>query len=144
MNRAFRRLLLLALIGMCPATARATITIETPLFEGGAGKAFFLLCAREFEKVRTDVKVDMYLDPRIDDKVRVRVLEGSFPEITNPGGINYWPLIRNGDILELNNFLDGRNWEGDAKWRDTFLPGSLDNYSEGEKHYGVPLPYYAF
>src|SRR3954464_13200142 len=111
MNRPFWRLFLLALICMCPAVARATITIEAPLFEGGAGKDFFLLCAREFERVRTDVKVDMYLDPRIDDKVRVRVLEASFPEITNSGAINYWPLIRNGDIVELNKYLDGPNWE---------------------------------
>jgi len=124
--------------------ALAKVTIDVPLFEGGAGKEFFLRCAREYEKLRPDVKVDMYLDPRIDDKVRVRVLEGSFPEVTNPGTINYWPLIRNGDVAQLDKYLDGPNWEGDARWRDTFLPGSLDNYSENGKHYGLPFGYYAF
>src|ERR1700753_3178323 len=61
--------------------AQAKITIEAPLFEGGAGKAFFLQCARDYEKIRPDVAIDMELDPRIADKVRVRALEGSWFEI---------------------------------------------------------------
>ena len=78
------------------------------------------------------------LDPRIVDKVRVRVLEGSFFELTN-AFINFWPLIRNGDVLALNEFYDGPNWEGDAKWKDTFLPGTADAVSENGRWYGVPL-----
>jgi raffinose/stachyose/melibiose transport system permease protein len=144
MNRFFRRLIfVVTLLLLTPALARAATTIEVPLFEGGAGKAFFLECARAFEKIRPDVKVDLYLDPRIQEKVQVRFLEGSFFEITNVG-MNYWPLIHNGDCVELNKYLDGPNWEGDAKWRDTFLPGALDTYSEGGKHYGIPFGYYAY
>jgi raffinose/stachyose/melibiose transport system permease protein len=215
------------------AWAREPIKIEVPLFEGGAGKDFFLDCAREYElcgmwdvvlepkgeaagskavwsfrdgkfvvekqggsqggtyenvrtekegqrwnlnadglvgtilvspesfsgevktrvggveftqrvsgKKRDPVIVDMYLDPRIEDKVRVRILEGSFFEVTN-AFINYWPLIRNGKVLELNKFLDQPNWEGDAKWGDTFLPGSLDVYADQGKFYCVSLGYYA-
>jgi raffinose/stachyose/melibiose transport system permease protein len=124
------------------ASGVPSITIEVPLFEGGAGKDFFLQCAREYEKARPDVAVNCYLDPRIADKVQVRVLEGSFFEITN-AFINYWPLIRNGDVLDVASYLDGRNWEGNARWRDTFLPGALDSYSEDGKIYGIPLPYYA-
>ncbi len=214
---------LTVLVAVAQARGAAPIKIELPLFEGGAGKAFFLDCAREYElcgtwdvmlgakaavwsfrdgkllagdqlgkyeNVRTetdgqrwnitadrlvgtllanpesfsgDVKisaggvettqrvsgrkrdpviVDMYLDPRIEDKVRVRILEGSFFEITN-AFINYWPLIHNGKVLELNKFLDQPNWEGDAKWRDTFLPGSLDVYVDNGKIYSVSLGYYA-
>src|SRR5688500_133251 len=106
---------------LIPALACAKITIEIPFFEGGAGKEFFIECARAFEKERPDVIVDLYLDPRIADKVQVRILEGSFFEITN-AFINYWPLIRNGDVVDMNPYLDGPNWEGDARWRDTFLP----------------------
>jgi len=129
--------------GVMAADQANKITIETPLFEGGAGKDFFLDCARAYEKQRPDVAVNMYLDPRIVDKVQVRILEGSFFEITN-AFLNYWPLIHNGDVLELNKYLDGPNWEGDAKWRDTFLPGALDPYTENGKVYGIALPYYAF
>ena len=129
------------------ATARASAKtkIEVPLFEGGSGKDFYLLAAREFEKVRPDVEVDMYLDPRIAEKMRVRFLEGSFPEITNPGTINYWPLIRNGDCVAIDKALDGPSWDDpNVKWGDTFLPGALENYAENGKHYGIPLSQYAF
>ncbi len=92
------------------------------------------------------VIVDMYLDPRIADKVRVRLLEKSYFEITNPPQINYWPLIHKGEILEVNQYLDAprSNWEHTARWRDTFLPGSLERYEEKGKIYAIPLPYYAF
>ncbi|MEO6435831.1 MAG: extracellular solute-binding protein [Tepidisphaeraceae bacterium] len=126
-----------------------TVTIEVPLFEGGAGKTFFLLAAREYEKVRPGVILDLYLDPRIADKVQVRILEGSFFEITNAQTINYWPLIRNGDVVKLDQALDGPSWDSvDAagrtvKWRDTFLPGALDRLSENGHIYGIPFGYYA-
>src|SRR5688572_24083996 len=143
--------LLCILASLLPFTiARAQIVIETPFFEGGSGKDFYLLAAREYEKVRPGVRVDMYLDPRIAEKVQVRLLEGDFPEITNPGTINYWPLIDNGDVLQVDEFLDGPSWDTfDAngkpvKWRDTFLPGSLETYARDGKHYGIPLGYYAY
>lgn len=117
------------------------ITIEVPVFEGGEGKEFFLVAAREYEKVRPDIIVDLHPDPRIADKVRVRILEGTFFEITN-AFINYWPLIRNGDVLALDEFLDGPNWEGDMTWRESFLPGTLDVYVLDGKTYGIPFAYF--
>jgi ABC-type sugar transport system permease subunit/ABC-type glycerol-3-phosphate transport system substrate-binding protein len=216
-------MVLMVLMGIAQARAGAPIKIELPLFEGGAGKDFFLDCAREYElcgtwdvelrgekeiwsfrdgkflagklggkyenvrtetnaqrwnmsadglvgtilanpesfsgevkvrrggiestqqligKKRDPVIVDMYLDPRIEDKVRVRILEGTFFEVTN-AFINYWPLVHNGKVLELNKFLDQPNWEGDAKWGDTFLPGSLNVYVDEGKIYSISLGYYA-
>ena len=119
------------------------IQIEVPVFEGGEGMDFFLECARAYEKARPNVSVDLYGDPRIADKMRVRVLEGSFPEVTN-AQLNYWILIRNGSILPLDEYLDQPNWEGDATWRDTFLPGTLDRYTHKGKVYGLPFAYFAY
>ena len=114
--------------------------IEVPIFEGGCGLSFFIRAAREFEEARPDVLVDLYGDPRIADKIRVRVLEGTFPEVTN-AGLNYWTLIRNGDVQPLDAYLDGPNWEGDSTWRQSFLPGSLDRYTHEGKTYGIPFLY---
>lgn len=114
--------------------------IEVPLFEGGAGLDFFFLTAREFEKQRPDVRVDLYGDPRIVDKVRVRILEGTFPEVSN-AGLNWWSLIRNDEVLPLDDYLDAPSWEGDRTWRESFLPGSLDRYEHEGKVYGIPLLY---
>ena len=72
-------------------------TIEVPIFEGGCGLTFFFEAARSYEEARPDVLVDLYGDPRIADKIRVRVLEGTYPEVTN-AGLNYWALIRNGQV----------------------------------------------
>jgi ABC-type sugar transport system permease subunit/ABC-type glycerol-3-phosphate transport system substrate-binding protein len=120
--------------------ASEPVRIEVPVFEGGAGLDFFFHAARQYEKERPDVTVDLYGDPRIADKVRVRVLEGAYPEVSN-AGLNYWNLIRNGDMLPLDEFLDQPSWEGDSTWRDSFLPGSLDRYTYEGKVYGIPLLY---
>ena len=123
-----------------PVTAQTATRVEVPIFEGGAGLDFFFFAAREYEKVRPDVQVDLYGDPRIADKVRVRILEGTFPEASN-AGLNYWALIRNGEILPLDDYLDGPSWDGDRTWRASFLPGSLDRYEYEGKIYGIPFLY---
>jgi len=125
------------------AFADDKIRIEVPIFEGGFGLSFYVECAREYEKVRPDVSVDLYGDPRIADKLRVRILEGTYPEIVH-ASLNYWILIRNGDVLPMDEFLDGPNWEGDASWRDSFLPGTLDRYVYRGKVYGIPFAYSLF
>jgi len=129
-----------------PTSAQAAqparpVRIEVPLFEGGEGLDVFLEIARAYERQRPGVEVNLYGDPRMDTKVRVRILEGTDPELTN-AALDYWPLIRAGRILPLDEFLDGPNWEGDATWRDSFLPGSLDYYSYKGNTYGVPLMYH--
>ena len=131
--------------GLPPTSAQASeraepVRIEVPLFEGGEGLDVFLEIARAYEKQRPGVEVNLYGDPRIDTKVRVRILEGTYPELTN-APLDYWPLIRAGRILPLDEFLDGPNWEGDGTWRDSFLPGSLDYFTSEGKTYGVPLGY---
>src|SRR5438093_857009 len=77
---------LLLLLIASSAKAVEKIRIEIPVFAGGEGMDFFIECAREYEKVNPNVIVDLYGDSRIDDKVRVRVLEGTFFEITNAIG----------------------------------------------------------
>src|SRR5438034_8125035 len=89
------------------------IHIEIPVFAGGEGMDFFTQCARDYEAVNPDVIVDLYGDSRIDDKVRIRVLEGTWFESTNAFGLNWWGLIKRGDVEPLDAALDGPSWEGD-------------------------------
>lgn len=124
------------------------VTVEIPVFEGGEGMDFFIECARAYEqqvpqvtvngRQQPSVAINLYGDPRIADKVRVRVLEGTFPAATN-AFINYWPLIKHGDIQALDEWMDGPNWEGDSTWRDSFVPGALDVYNVDGHVYGVPF-----
>ena len=116
----------------------AVTEIDVPIFSGGFGTAFFEDSARHFEALRPGVKVNLYGDPRIWDKVRVRVLSGDYPDATTAA--LYWPnLIRAGKMLDLTPYLAGPNWEGDARWGDTFIPGALASWQVGRAHYGLPL-----
>ena len=74
-----------ACVAMVAAAVRAAnnadrVEIEIPMFSGGFGTAFFEETARLFEKERPGVRVRLYGDPRIEDKVRVRAIDGSYPD----------------------------------------------------------------
>ncbi len=117
------------------------VEIEVPIFEGGYGVKFFEETVRQFEALRPDIKVNLYGDPRIMDKIRIRLMEGTTPDATDAPGLPWPNLIRNGKILDLAPYMNGPNWENDARWRDTFLPGSIEFWSEDEHIWAVPLAY---
>jgi len=115
-----------------PAVLRAAdsapVTLDVPVLVAGYGSTFFEQTAREFEALRPDVKIHLHGNPRINDQVRIRVMAGDYPDATD-AVLLYPNLIRAGHILDLAPYLDGPNWEGDARWRDTFLPGVLDRWT---------------
>ncbi len=122
--------------------ATPPIEIEVALQDGGEGQEIFRRIARLFEAERPDIKVNLYGDPRIGDLLRVRILEKNFPEITN-GDFGGWHLIHNGDIQSLSTALDAPDWDRTGRsWRQSFLPGSLDRYTEARDSFAVPLSYY--
>ncbi|MCY2927192.1 MAG: extracellular solute-binding protein [Planctomycetota bacterium] len=150
MIRAVYMLAILAAALSAPTAATCAqgdkpVEIEVLLFAGGEGMEFFLQCARDYEKIHPEVRVNLSGDPRMEDKVKVRILEGTFPEVTNiPVGSASWSLIREGFIQPMDEFLDRPAWDGHRTWRDSFLPGTLDKFSYQGKVYGVPLPYWVF
>jgi ABC-type sugar transport system permease subunit/ABC-type glycerol-3-phosphate transport system substrate-binding protein len=137
----FPLFLVLLLATIVPLSRAAPLELDFPLFAGGYGTKFYAESAREFEKQRPDIKVKVYGDPRIMDQVRVRIFDGNPPDATLPFHLNLPALIRARQVIDLAPYLDGPNWEGDARWRDTFLPGALDSWKVGESIYGVPLSY---
>lgn len=108
--------------------AEPAVEIDIPVLVAGYGSAFYEETAREFEKLRPDVRVRIGGNPRINDQVRIRVMAGDDPDATD-AVLLYPNLIEAGRILDLAPYLDGPNWEGDARWRDTFLPGVLDRWT---------------
>ncbi len=137
---AVRRLAGLA-AGFCAAVAVAAaepMAIEIPVFSGGYGTAFYEESARMFETARPGVEVFVHGDPRMHDKMRVRAIDGSLPDATS-ADLPWTNLVRAGRVVDLTPFLDGPNWEGDARWRDTFLPGALETWTLDGRAYGLPL-----
>jgi ABC-type sugar transport system permease subunit/ABC-type glycerol-3-phosphate transport system substrate-binding protein len=127
--------LLLLLLLAAPGLAQP---VEVTLFEGGEGIDFYQRVADELSRLRPDLAVSLEGDPAIADRLRIRVLEGRYPEVTN-AGLDIWTLIRHGQIQPLDQWLDGPSWDGQGSWRESFLPGSLEPFLYDGKTYGVPL-----
>ncbi len=139
-----RRWLLLAGLGTLPLAAGAAgdpLTLDIPVRSAGFGTAFYEETARQFEALRPGIKVNLYGDPRIEDRVRVRVIDGDFPDATFTPYLLWPALIRAGKVRDLTPDLAGPNWEGDARWGDTFLPGALTSWQVDGRIYGLPLSY---
>lgn len=136
-------LIVFAIFGGWARGADDRTEIEVAIFAGGEGVDFFQTAAREYEKVNPKVKVNLYGDPRIEDKLRVRIIEGNVPDLTN-AILAYHQLIEAGQIATIEPYLNKPSWDGDGTWRDSFVPGALDLWSDDGKAYGVPLSFYAY
>ncbi|MGH7995325.1 MAG: extracellular solute-binding protein [Opitutaceae bacterium] len=123
------------------AVLRADVRLDIPVFAGGFGTAFYAQAARQFEALHPGVRVDVYGDPRIQDQVRVRVIDGDYPDAACIGYLLWPSLVRAGKVMDLTPALAGPNWEGDARWGATFQPGALETWRIGGRVYGLPVSY---
>jgi ABC-type glycerol-3-phosphate transport system substrate-binding protein len=130
----------LALSSFCLA-AEPALTLDIPVFAGGFGLTFYEETARQFEALRPNVRVRIYGDPRIQDKISVRVIGGDLPDAASAGYVPWPILIRGQKVIDLAKYLDGPNWEGDRTWRDTFYPGALDLWKVDGHVCGLPFTY---
>ena len=116
--------------------------LEIPVFAGGYGIAFYEETARQFEQQRPDVRIRVYGDPRIADQLRIRLIDGTPPDAASVPDILWPQLIKAGRVLNVAPYLaNDKNWEGDARWGDTFLPGALDAWQQADGTFGVPFSY---
>lgn len=139
-------LLLPALLGLClffpaasaPAASRGPL--EVPIFTGGFGAGFYLQTARDYEAAHPGRSVRLYGDPRIANRLRVRILGGDDPDLTDAE--LPWPeLIAAGRVLDLRAaLLEPSPYAGGRPWGQTFLPGALDRWTlPGGQTYAVPF-----
>ncbi|MGD1030741.1 MAG: extracellular solute-binding protein [Opitutaceae bacterium] len=135
-------ILALAIAGA--AHGQGDVQLDVPIRAAGYGMAFYEESARLFEAARPGTKVRVYGDPRIDDRISVRVIDGNYPDAASAPYVLWPSLIRAGKVLDLRPYLQGPNWEGDARWGDTFYPGSLDTWRVDGRIGGLPLSYSAW
>ena len=131
---------IVASLSWAGAAPRPETVIDIPILAAGYGTKFYEETARQFEALRPGVKIRLYGDPRMAEQVRVRVIGGSYPDVTTVD--LPWPkLIAEGKVVDLTPYLNGPNWEGDARWKDTFLPGALEGWRLGGHTYALPFAY---
>lgn len=119
--------------------AKLTGKLEVAAFKGGYGIDFYQAVAKEFETKNPDLKVDVWGDPRVWEKLRPRLVGNEPPDLMYPGwGLDHWALVEEGQLMELDAALDSKPSSGEGKWRDTFEPAILKLGQKDGKQYVLP------
>jgi raffinose/stachyose/melibiose transport system substrate-binding protein len=107
--------------------------------KGHPNDQYFRDIVADFTK-ETGIKVDFSNPGRnILLKVRPAMLEGNPPDLIDGHGIEMWPaLIRDGLLVPVDDLLNGKSYQGDARFKDVFLPGIVDAWAKDGKRYYIP------
>lgn len=112
-------------------------TIEVAVFEGGYGIDWHRGVARDYERLRPGIRVNLWGDPRVDEKLKPRILRGDPPELAN-ATLPAWKLITAGKLYPLDAALDGPAYGSDKSWRSTLVPGVLSDWQYRGHTYAMP------
>lgn len=122
------------------APSDGKIELEVAIFQGGYGLDFFEYAAREYEKLHPDIKIRVWGNPRIWEQLRPRFVAGDPPDLTWPGwGMDYWALVMDGQVMEMDKYLEEKAYDQDKKWKDTFIPSLLNKGRYNGHYYIMPF-----
>lgn len=112
--------------------------VDVASFQGGYGIDMFQEFGKEFA-AKNKVEVKVTGDPRIWLQLQPRFVGGTPPDLTWPGwGMDYWKLVKEKQLMQLDEALDTMAADGKTKWRDTFEPGLLALGQEEGKTWMLP------
>lgn len=116
------------------------IELEVASFQGGFGLDFFEQAAREYEKTHPNVKIRVWGNPRIWEQLRPRFVAGDVPDLCWPGwGMDYWALVAEGKVMEMDKYLETRAYGQDKPWKETFLKDLLEKGKMDGHYYIMPF-----
>ena len=113
------------------------MTLEAAVFEGGYGIAWHKAVAREYERIHPNIRVNLWGDPRVDEKLKPRVLRRDPPDLANCS-LPVWKLITAGKLYPLDATLDSPAYGQPETWRNSLVPGVLKDYTYRGRVYAVP------
>ena len=120
------------------ADPSAGINLEIAVFEGGYGIQWHKQVARDYEKLHPGIKVNVWGDPRVDEKIRPRVLRGDPPDAANCK-LPVWKLILADKLYPLDEALGSpAHGKHGITWRQSIIPGLLSNFAYEGKTYAMP------
>lgn len=143
---------LLSLSAGCDAVRRVRPDAETVrvvemgAFEGGYGVEWHQRAARAYSDAhRADrVRVEVWGNQRVDDIVKPRILRGDPPELVLCHGLPFWKLIAAGKLEPFDRLLEEPAHGSAQRWRDLFIPGTLDSFTSDGHVYAVPSAFAAW
>jgi len=133
-------LALLALLAGCTITRDAPgrgITLDVAVFEGGYGIEWHKQMAREYEKIHPEIHINLWGDPRVDEKIKPRILRRSPPDLASCN-IPAWKLIVAGKLYPMDEALDSPAYGQNITWRESLVPGISADYEYQGKTYAMP------
>lgn len=121
-------------------------TVEAAVFEGGYGIHWHRKMADRYNAghAPAGVRVSLWGDPRVSEKIKPRLLRGDPPEMFLIADLPVWLLVAADKLLPFNAALDQPAPGSDRPWRDLFIPGTLDQYTADGRVYGIPSAFGAY
>lgn len=114
--------------------------LDVAAFKGGYDIDFYAAAGKEFQE-KTGTEVNVWGSPRVWEQLRPRFVSGSPPDLVFPGwGMDHWALVAEEQLMPLDEALDGKPFEGEGTWRDTFDANLLKLCQQDGKTW--MLPYY--
>jgi N-acetylglucosamine transport system substrate-binding protein len=120
-----------------PHDPDAGITLEVAVFEGGYGIQWHKSVARQYERSHPGIHVNLWGDPRVDEKLKPRILRRNPPDLASCN-LPVWKLIVAHKLYPLDEALDSPAYGQDRSWRDSLTPGVLADYQYEGKSYAMP------
>jgi N-acetylglucosamine transport system substrate-binding protein len=112
--------------------------LEVAIFEGGFGLDWHKEMARRYEALHPDIRVDLWGDPRVDEKIKPRILRRNPPDLASCN-LPVWKLIVAGKLHPLDNALASPAYDQpDATWRETLVSGVLSDFVYENKTWALP------
>lgn len=122
-----------------PAKPGEKIELEVQAFKGGYDIDLFASAAKEFEAKNPNISIKVGGAPTVWDQLRPRFISNTPPDLVFPGwGMDHWGLKEEGQLLALDEALDGKAAEGEGTWRDTFDPTILKMGQRDGKQWVLP------
>lgn len=121
------------------SSSTAVKELELQAFKGGYDIDLYAKAAKEFESKNPGIKVKVDGDPKVWERLRPRFISNDPPDLVFPGwGMDHWGLKEEGQLLALDEALDGKAAEGEGTWRDTFEPSLLKMGQQDGKQWVLP------
>lgn len=113
------------------------ITLEVAVFEGGYGIEWHKSVARAYEKLHPGIHINLWGDPRVDEKLKPRILRKDPPEIAN-SNLPVWKLIVADKLYPMDEALNSPAYGQSGTWRESLTPGVLSDFTYKNHVYAMP------
>lgn len=114
-----------------------TITLEVAVFEGGYGIQWHKSVAREYERRHPGIRINLWGDPRVDEKIKPRILRHNPPDLASCT-LPAWKLIVADKLYPLDETLQSQAYGQDRSWKETLTPGILADFQYQGHTYSMP------